>query len=123
MLRRFGFLVVCLASACSDTPKLPDLDVAVVDAVGGNPLTGRAITTVRARHREGDAEFMDTTVSVEDGTFDVELAVADFSAVTELRFELSSLTGVELVGSTPLFFPAEGFQIRIVVGVPGTCDV
>jgi hypothetical protein len=123
MLRRFGFLLVCLASGCSDTPKLPDLDVAVVDAVGGNPLTGRAITTVRARHREGTAEFSETMVSVEDGTFDLLLPISDFALPSELRFELSSVTGTELVGSTPEFYPGEGYQVEIVVGVPATCDV
>lgn len=123
MLRRLPFVLLPLVVSCSDAPTLPDLDVAVVDAVGGSPLEGRAITSIRALHREALGDFLETTSAVEDGTFELVLPVTDFAAVSELRVELRSAGGVELVGSTPSFYPGEGSSVRIVVGAPGTCDV
>ena len=102
MLRRL-FVLLLLVSGCTDAPEIRDLEVAVVDAIGGSPLTGRAITSVRIRHREGSVTFFDATSDIVDGTFDLNLEVLDYAAVTELRIDLSSASGVELVGSTPSF--------------------
>ena len=125
MLRRL-FVLLLLVSGCTDAPEIRDLEVAVVDAIGGSPLTGRAITSVRIRHREGSETFFDATSDIVDGTFDLNLEVLDYAAVTELRIDLSSASGVELVGSTPEFYPNEGVAagvVELVVGAPNTCDV
>jgi hypothetical protein len=125
MLRRFVSLVALCLLGCSETPSLPDIEVRVVDAVGGSPLAGREIATVRVLQREANGEPVETISTVADGTFDLSLALADFEQPSELRFELRSLTGTELTGSTPIFYPGEGATggLRIVVGAPGTCDV
>lgn len=126
MLRRTALVASLLLGSCDEGVSYPDMSFSVEMADGSNPLTGRALTQARAYFRQEvtglDEDFVDSPIA--NGSFDLAIPVASFSSPIEVRLELSSATGVELVGGTPSYFPSEaaGNAVTLLVGAPGTCD-
>ncbi len=126
MLRRSALVLPFLAlGACSDPPQLPDSNLYVVLADGSNPLSGRSLTTARAFFVQDLAGSVEDFVESEivGGTFDLRVPVQTYAAPILLRVELASVSGVELVGGSPSYYPAESSDLELLVGVPGTCAV
>lgn len=124
MLRRTALVSALLLGSCQQSVANPSLSISVEMPDGSNPLTGRSLTSARAYFRQdvtGPAEdFVDSVIA--DGTFDLAVPVASYSSPIEVRVELSSASGVELIGGTPSYYPAEASSLTLLVGVPGTCS-
>lgn len=109
---------------CTERESFPDLTFLVFDAQGANPLNGRTLTNARAFFLAGTPgaveDYADS--AVEDGSFDIVVPIDDVASTMHVRLELWSAAGVELIGGTVPFFPAEATNVGVIVGEPGTCD-
>lgn len=125
MLRRLGLLCALFVGGCHPTSSLPDTYLTVTEPDGSNPLTGRSLTHARAYFiQDVEGAFEDYVESdIVDGTFDLRLPIGTFSAPMTTRIELSSTAGVELVGGSPSFYPAELPTLKVLVGAPGSCGI
>lgn len=125
MLRRPALALLALAAGCSTTTQLPDSNLTVTEPGGANPLTGRSLTIARAYFQQelpnSPEDYVESPIA--NGTFDLTVPIGTYSAPIIIRVALSSLAGIELVGATPSYYPAESTRLKVLVGAPGSCGI
>ncbi len=118
---RSALVALGLLAACSDGPPRLRINVAVVSATGGDPLTDADFEEVTVEVAQQDRPVTRVTRRL-DGAFDLPIEIGSLSASTRVRVHLD---GPEpWVGAPPQFVPlAAAGLVRVVVGPAGRCAI